>query len=580
VSQDTLALAAVRDELESLLVGGRVQRVIRPTELSIGLEIYAGQRHQVLLSAEAQAPRIALTDERLRRGAETASPLQLLLRKYVRGARLVAIEQPELERVLRWRFAGPEGVVDLVCEVMGRLSNLVLVDADGAILDAAKRIPAHINRYRVILPGAPYVPPPPQAKAHPLHISPDELGAALAQSRGPLERRLVNAVLGLSPLAAREVVYRALGGMAPEEPLADDALARLHGVLQSLMALPQTHAWKPSIGYQVQAGQRTAVAYAPYALTHLDAWEPVASISQAAALSLGTLRPPDPYAQARADLLALIEAQLERQRARLTSLAQAAVAPDELETLQFRGNAILTLAWSIAPGQPSLTATRAQVTGEAGPGADAPVVIPLNPDLSPSENAQAVFREYRKRVAAAEQVPVRMAEVEAEVAYLEQLRTDAELAEDRPALDYVGVALQEAGYIPRQGRRRSAPAGEPLRIVAEDGATILVGRNSRQNDEVTFRLSAPNDLWLHVRGAPGAHVIVRSGGQPVSEETLAQAAGLAAAYSALRREGQVRVDITERRHVKRIPGGRPGMVTYRQERTLLATPVSSDLSED
>ncbi len=572
MSQDALTLAAIRDELETLLAGARVQRVIRPTELSIGLELYTGQRHQVLLSAEAQAPRIALTDERLRRGAETASPLQLLLRKYVRGARLIAIQQPDLERVLRWRFSGPDGVVDLICEIMGRLSNLILVDADGAVLDAAKRIPARINRYRVVLPGAPYVPPPPQAKAHPRSISASELGARLAQGAGPLHRRLVAVLLGVSPLLAQEIAHRALGRHEPAYPLDDELLARLHATVQNLAGLPETHAWQPSIGYQAQEGRRVAVAYAPYALTHLDAWEPTDSISRAAGLALGPLRPPDPYAQARADVQALIAAQLERQRARLASLAQAAVAPEELEQLQFQGNAILALAWRIAPGQEALTVTRAEVTGEAGPDADEAVTIRLDPGLSPSENAQAIFREYRKREAAAEQVPRRIAEVEAEIAYLEQLRLDAELAEDRPALDQVGAALQEAGYVPRQGRWRTPSASQPLRLNAEDGTPLLVGRNSAQNDEVTFRLCAPNDLWLHVRGAPGAHVIVRCGGQPVSEAVLAQAAGLAAHFSALRGEAQVRVDWTERRHVRRIPGARPGMVTYRNEQTLLAAP--------
>lgn len=582
MSQDTLTLAAIRDELERLLVGGRVQRVVRPTELSIGLEIYAGQRHHVLLSAEAQSARVALLGERSRRGVETASPLQLLLRKYVRGARLTAIEQPDLERILRWRFSGPEGVVDLVCEIMGRLSNLVLLDADGAILDAAKRIPARINRYRVILPGVAYEPPPPQDKAHPLAISAAALGRAMALRHGSVHRRLVDAVLGVSPLVAREIVHRALGSAEAPWPLEGDALARLHAELQALMRLPQTHAWQPSVGYQVQQGRRIAIAYAPYLLTHLDAYESIASVAEAASLSLGAMRPPDPYAQARAALASQVQEQLARQRAHLISLQQAAVAPGELEELQFQGNAILAMAWDIAPGQSSLTVTRAQVTGDDGPNADEPVVIPLHPDLSPAENAQRIFRDYRKRVAAAEHIPPRIAQVEAEIAYLEQLLTDVALAEDRPALDQVALALQEAGYTRAQRRPRAArPESGPLRVRAGDGSLILVGRNSRQNDEVTFRQSSPTDLWLHVRGAPGAHVIVRGGAQPVSDEALTWAAGLAAYYSALRHEAQVPVDVTERRHVRRIPDGRPGMVTYRQERTLLVAPISpEDVDEE
>ncbi|MFO7697512.1 MAG: NFACT RNA binding domain-containing protein [Anaerolineae bacterium] len=503
---------------------------------------------------------------------DTASPLQLLLRKHVEGARLVEITQPGLERLLRFTFSGVEGTVDLVCEIMGRLSNVILVSADGVILDVAKRVPARINRYRTVLPGHPYVPPPPQDKLAVAALDAATLSAALESQPGPVFRLLVQAVGGMSPLLAREICYRATGDETAEWPLDEAQLGRLHAVILELLRLPETRAWAPSVGYQIQDGQRVAVAVAPYALTRCDAWDPVASISRAALISLGHARAHDPYAGARADLRALVDDQIQRQQARLAALERASVTPAELADLQLQGEAILAMAWAIVPGQPELAVRRGDVTGEGAPEGDVTLRIPLDPTLSAAENAQAIFRSYRKRQSAGEQVPARIAEATQELAYLAQLESDIALAEDRPALEAARVALQEAGYLPEQRSRGKQPPSGPLQIRTSGGALILVGRNSAQNEAVTFRQSSPQDLWLHAHGVPGAHVLLKTGGAPADERDLQQAAALAAYYSACRDDSLVQVDVTERRHVKRIPGGRPGMVTYRNESTMTVAP--------
>lgn len=579
MNQDALTLAAIRDELAALLTGGRVQRVVRPSELSLGLEVYTGERHQLLLSAEPEGG-IALMAERPRRGVPAVSPLQLLLRKYVEGARLGSITQPTLERILCFGFSGPEGSVDLVCEIMGRLSNLILVSPEGVILECARRVPARINRYRTVLPGQPYVPPPPQDKLAADELDSAALTRALDAQPGPLFRRLVQSVAGISPLLAREIVYRATGDQAAEWPLDDSSGQRLFGVLQEMLRLPGTHAWEPSIGYQVQQGEAVAVALAPYALTHCDRWEPVPSISRGAATPLGKERPMDAYAGARAEVWALVDEQIERQRARLASLERASVSPAELAELQLQGQAILAMAWATAPGQEELICRRGDVTGESGLEGDAKLRIPLDPGLSPEENAQAVFRAYRKRQSAGEQVPERIAETERELAYLEQLQTDVDLAEDRPALESVRVALQEAGYISEDRKRPRSVRSGPLQVRTASGAQILIGRNSAQNEMVTFDLASPHDLWLHARGVPGAHVLLKKAGSEVEEQDLQRAASLAAYYSASREEPQVLVDVTERRHVRRIPGGRSGMVTYRNESTLSVAPCGPQAGDE
>ncbi|MGI6368599.1 MAG: Rqc2 family fibronectin-binding protein [Anaerolineae bacterium] len=574
MNQDALTLAAIRDELAELLVGGRVQRVVRPSELGVGLEIYAGVRHQLLLSAEVDGG-IALSDDRLRRGVDERAPLHLLLTKYVLGARLTAVLQPPLERVLRFCFAGAQGGVDLVCEVMGRLSNLILVDASGTILECARRVPARINRYRTVLPRRPYVPPPAQHKLDPTEIDGATLQAALAGADGPLTRRLVQVLAGVSPLLAREVTFRALGLREADWPLEQADLQRLCVVLQEFSALPATHQWEPTVGLEQRGDEQVAVAVAPYRLTHCDAWRPIASISRGALLPLAAARPFDPYAGARTSLEALLEQHVDRIVARIAALERANVSPQDLEELQLAGQAILARAWDLSAGASELVCSRAEVTGLAEDGGRL-LHVPLDPARSPVENAQAYFARYRKGQAAAEQVPERIAEAREELLFLQQLQCDAALATDRPSLDAVRAALQVAGYSSGERPVKPAASSGPLRLQTRAGHTILVGRNSLENERVTFTQSAPDDLWLHARGVAGAHVVLKTAGVAPDEEELQQAALLAARYSTARHEAWVSVDVTERRHVHRLRGGRPGMVTYRHERVLTVHPAQED----
>jgi len=567
---DAVTLMALRRELDDRCLGGRVQRVLRPNDAAIGLEVYAGQRWQLLLSADPQRPGIYLPEAKLRRGAEKPSPLEQLLRKYVRGARLTAIQQPHLERVLRFQFSGAEGRVDLLCEIMGRLSNLILVDEAGEVMDALRRVPASINRYRTILPHRPYVPPPPQKKRDPLTLSPQQLLSALRDQEGPLFRRLVAAVGAISPPLAREIVFRALGSLdvAPV-PTLDGCRRMVATILDLLAADRQPAGW---LAYRQRSGERRAYDFFPYEPLHQEdrqACEDLFAAINGVQAAVGQI---DPYRQVRQRLHDLVAEQIKKQSARRHSLQQSLVPEDELSRLQASGTAILSMAWAIEPGQPELRVDLEELGIEHRPGVPAAQAIPLDPDRSPSENAQSFFREYRRLQSAGAQVPALIAEAERELAYLAQLDADIDLAEDRAQLDEVEQTLSAAGYLRKRKKNRSL-ASQPLRLRAPDGTLILVGRNSRQNDQVTFRLSSPDDLWLHAHGVPGSHVIIRSGGGALSEETLLIAARLAAYYSRGRGESRLRVDYAPRRHVRPIRKGRPGMVTYTHEETLVVEPT-------
>ena len=552
---DSVTTAAVADELYRTLTGGRVQSIIGVDPLTVGMEIYVRERFYLLLSADPQSARVHLVPDKLRRGVEKPSPLGQLLRKYVEGARLVGVEQPPWERVLYLDFSGPEGETRLIAETMDRRSNLVLT-FEGQIMDCIRRVGPDENRYRVLLPGKPYTPPPPQRKSAPPDATVTALDDAFrAKPDLPAWQVLVEQLAGVSPLLAREVIFRACD--EPEAPAYEMAASQVHVVLGRMVADFLEGRWEPSIA--------PGRAFAAYELRHLGTYERVPGISAAMATYFGAPVGEQAYEAGKDTVRVQLEEALNRAHRKVEAMARQIEEQATLELLRKQGELVLAYASVIAPGQAEL---RAQYDVD-GP----TLTIPLDPTLSALANAQRYFERYEKAKRAAAGLPRLMEAARQEVAYLEQLSADLAMAENWPEIDAVREALQGGGYW--RGPKRRGPSGGkpgPRRIVAADGTVILIGRNAAQNHKLITARSSPEDLWLHARGLPGSHVIVKSGGRVILPEVLQQAAELAAYYSAARGNASVEVDVTERRYVRLIRGGKPGMVTYKNERTLTVMP--------
>ena len=560
---DALTMSAVADELHAHVAGGRVQRIVLIDELTLGLEIYAPpRRRHVVVSAHPQLARIHLMAEKIRRGVETHSPLLLLMRKHVREARVTQIVQESYERILRMSMAHPEhGETTLVVEVMGRHSNVVLLDADEVIVECLKRVGADVNRYRVIQPQQPYIPPPPQDKLDPDAVSELWLRNILEATPGdkPLWRALVGGIRGVSPLLARELAFRGYG----RTDLSVGEIERLSPLLQQfdLLVRQETREpWQPSVARQ----EGEIATFAPYALHHLGDYETVDSTSLAVERYTAAQTSRDPYAAAKRRVQSIIDDALRQSERKRYSLERSLRPATELDKLRRSGEWLLAYAYQIEPGQTSLAV-------EETPG-ETPLKIAIDPTLTPVKNAQKYFDRYSRSKKAAQEVPPLLKELSLSEQYLDQLLTDLKLASNQPEIEDIRLALEEAGYIKTSRKRAKGGRTKPLSLQSVDGLTILVGKNSRQNDEVTFHRATGEDVWFHARGVPGAHVIVRSGGKPIPESTGQQAAQLAAHFSSARGDKQVAVDYTQQRHVRRIKGGGPGMVTYRHEATLHVEP--------
>ncbi|MFC2036517.1 NFACT family protein [Chloroflexota bacterium] len=564
---DALTMACVADELRGTILGGRVQQVLLPDRLSVGLEIYARRRRYYLLaSAHAERGRLLLASEKLRRGVDKETGLLLLLRKVARGAAVSSLMQPAFERVLRLELDHPEwGSSVLVVEVMGRHSNVILVNAGNRVLDAVKRVGPQMSAARQILPGQPYTPPPPQAKLSPSDLTEYRLRQILAdhEPESQVWRALVRGLRGTSPLLAREIAFRAVG--RPRATIAQvECLSPLLDAIREMLAPLDSGHWQPTV---VLEGEQ-AVVYAPYPITHRGEPKPMPSISQAIETCTAAMASLDPYAAAKCPVQTAIVAARARLERRRESLARSLDQAAQADQWRQWGEWILAYAHAIGPGQSELVADI---------GSDDPLCIPLDPVKSPSDNAQTYFARYRKAQRATAGIPARLTEAELALRDLEQLETDLELASSRPEIDQVREALVEGGHLKaKKGKVTKTGRSKPLALTSPDGHAILVGRNSRQNDEVTFRRANGDDWWFHARGVPGAHVIVRSAGKILPPATLQRAAELAAYFSRLRIESDVPVDYTRRRRVRRIPGAAPGLVTCTQEQTIRVVPRGPD----
>ena len=554
---DALTLAAVRSEIEDQALGGRVQRVASPKPGALALEIYGRQaRRYLLVDVDPDTPRIRFAQQWPRAGAQAASPLLLLARKWVRGARLVSIVQPASERILDLTFAlhGPEmpaaAQTRLIVEFIGRQTNLLLVDEDGRIRDALRRVGGGDGRRR-IQPGAAYERPAALEMPELAAVDPGALRRS-GEPDGPAWRALVRGVRAVSPTLAREALARGGYSATASRHEVTDWTPVLQG-LGSILADAARCAWRPTLVPGAGGWQ----AFAPYELTHLD--QPcvaVDSVSEALEQFDAAAAAPAAARDGRVErlerLIASAMTRAERRQAALRVELAGSAAADEL---QAAGEALLAFGRGLAAG-----AREFQHEGRT---------ITLDPRRSVVENAQRYFQQARDRRRAARETPKRIRRTELEVEFLRQAADDLARADSKGVRQAIEVTLAEAGYGRSNAKRRSAPSAARWTL----GAHVLqAGRTAAENHRLTFHESAPDDMWLHARGVPGAHVLLRCPAGAAPDTVIEKAASIAAWLSAARDDALAAVDVTRRRRVRPIRGAGPGQVTYRGERTLRVAP--------
>jgi predicted ribosome quality control (RQC) complex YloA/Tae2 family protein len=570
---DVFTMAAMQDELNATVVGSRVDKVIQPSDLSVALKLYGrGHTHWMLASADATSSRVYLTQQKLAKGFETPSPFIMLLRKYCIGARLDSVCQVHLERVLMLEFASLDGPpVTLVVEIMGNRSNVILKAEDGTILGALKLIGPHQSRIRRIVPHALYELPPPQTRAAAFGDGLPKLDPLEDHDLDELKRRLslageaikikdalIGLLLGCSPAIAGDIASRA--GVSAAAALGDISPEALARATSQQYALIPAHGWKPI----VVARDDRPVDFRAYDEPVIPDSVPAARMSEAIdQVSMGR-ESTDALKSIRERVRRGMSRRKSEIEGRIASLSDGLAASARASQLREAGEMILGYQYSLQPGAAKLEIPELSFTAD------------LDPAEGPVENAERYFKRYRKARDAGKKIPELLAAAKLDLAFIEELEMYVDLAQSTADLTRV-----EAEFAARFGGRKSqkkrqAGTGQPLMVTLPSGEVVIIGRSARQNEEVTFKLAGRSDLWLHVRGMPGSHVILRGASSQANRaesEALEAAASLAAHFSKARTEIQADVDVTRVRDVHRRPGGAPGQVTYRNERTVRVKPL-------
>lgn len=534
------------------MAGGRVSRVEQtgPADVAIALRgpgRHGAGRRILVVSADTQWARCHLAAEV---SPVPAAPFVTMLRGRLERAELRSIVAPAFERLVMLDFDTLEGPGRFVAELVGRHANMLWCQ-DGVIVGAQRLVPS-----RGILPGRAYAPPA-QTRPTPATAGPDDLSAADA---APAWRAILAAVAGIGPPLAHEVCVRA--GIDPHEPIASVAAETLIGVLRDVAARVAERRFAPVI-YHDDAG--APLAYAPFPLAvYRGLSETSSSMSEAVDAVTARAAQAAGFDQRRAGLASTIAQAIARNQRALDAVAGDLAVAGGADRHRQYGELLLAYLQRVTPGS----------DGVEVPGFDGePVRIALDPAKTTVENAQAYFKRYARAQGALKRLPGRRTALEGESTYLKGLATAIEQAENEDDLVELEHDLVAARLRRPRGPTKRPPAVAARRVFrTTEGGQIMVGRSARENDYLTFDEARPDDLWLHARGIPGAHVILKPARAPASDEDIEAAAGVAAYYSAGRGSGKVPVDVTQRRFVRRVRGGRPGQVHYTDERTLLVAP--------
>ncbi len=559
---DAVCLSALRQELQQALTGARVDKIFMPGREEVHLSLRAPSGYtRLLLSSGNNHPRVHLTAV-TRENPATPPMFCMLLRKHLSGARLLDIEQPPLERVLRFHFDTTDELGDvcqktLVCEIMGRHSNIVLCGSDGRIIDCLRRVDAEMSERRQVLPGLFYHWPPTQDKRNPLETDEEEWRAHVAAVPADVnwEDWLLTNFSGIPPLVCRELAVRA------ESPSSSDFLAQV--LLWRRQVLAQS--FSPWILFD--GDKPVDFCYMPiaqygdrYRLEQADSFSEMLDSFYAARDLRDQLRV---RTQDMSRLLATLRDRVGR---KLAIQQREWEQTQNRERLRECGDLLMANLHLIGKGVSAVTVFDFYHNEE--------VEIRTNPMLTPQQNAGRFYKEYQKAKTAEQTLSQQMAQGQTEIQYLESVMEALKRVGGTQDIEEIRMELAQGGYL-RQPKGKKAvkhKMAQPMRFVSSTGVPFMAGRNNRQNDQLTMKMAARGDLWLHTQKIPGSHVVISCNGGTPDDTTLEEAAQVAATLSQASTAPKVPVDYTRIANVKKPPGAKPGMVIYDHFKTVLAKP--------
>ena len=562
---DAFFMTAVLEEIRKKALGGRVEKIHQPSRDTVILHLRCeGGREKLLIAANPAAPRLHLTS------ANPENPDQppmfcMLLRKHLSGGRLAGVTQLPMERMAKFTFDCIDEMGDpvqksLVAELMGRTCNVYLLDQTGRILDCLRRIGLDESAKRAALPGLNYVLPEKVEKDDPAGQI-DYVNLLTRPGADILADRLMDNLGGLSPLVCREAALYAAGDTDARVGDLD-----ISGVAEKLELFFAEHLQHPAPYYYMVGDMPKQFAFCPIRQYGgcLEA-ESFASLLD----SYYTVRDKkDAMRQKSQAVRKTLTNLCQRIRRKLAVQEKELTATFDRERLRQLGDIVTANIHRITKGQRVLEAEDFYDENMKI------VEIPLSEVLSPQQNAAKFYKDYTRMKNAEKELTRQMELAETELAYLESVVEALNRAETEGELEEIRQELQSGGYIRGDtGKKRMKQAkSAPMRFESTDGYPIYVGRNNRQNEELTFKLARKDDIWLHAQKRHGSHVIISCGGTTPPDDTVTQAAQLAAYYAESAGGQNIPVEVTPVKQVKKTPGGKLGMVIYHTYRTVIVNP--------
>ncbi len=561
MSYDGLFTHAIVEELRETILGGRISKIHQPFSNEIILRIRANRKnYHLLLSAHSQYARVQLTNMSYE-NPQQAPQFCMVLRKYIESSIVVDIQQVENDRIIEFTLTGRDELGDeqhyhLIVEIMGRHSNILLVNkTENKLYEAVKHVPPSLNSYRTLLPGAEYRPAPAQDSVNPFSYNEE----VVIQGESLKERisNIQSTFQGFGRDSAKELLYRIENeeDSSPTTVFKDFIGIYAANKIQPTLTENKQHAYFTALDYDTTEGEK---AHFPTLGDLLDEY-------------YENKAERDRVNQQSNDLSQLLKNELKKNENKLRKLYDEYKATDDAENLRIKGEVLTAYLHTVEHGMKEVELENFYDDSSL-------IHIELDPQKSPAQNAQWYFNRYQKmknrKQHLEEQIPLTKQETE----YLDSLLAQLEIASSQDIED-IRDELREQGYLKKQRRnvKKKKNVSKPEKYVSTDGDVIYVGKNNKQNDELTMRTANKTDWWLHTKDIPGSHVVIRNDNP--SDQTIEEAAILAAYNSKYRMSSSVPVDYTQIKHVNKPNGAKPGYVIYENQNTVFVTPDKNIIRE-
>lgn len=574
---DGITIANIVSELNHTITGGKINKIAQPENDELIITIKNNkQQYRLFISASASLPLIYLTESN-KPSPLTAPNFCMLLRKHIGNGRIISVTQPGLERIIRFKIEHLNELGDLctkylIVEIMGKHSNIIFANEEDQIIDSIKHVSAHMSSVREVLPGRPYFIPATQVKANPFELTEEILCSRIFTKPLTVSKALYTSVTGISPLIAEEVCYRAgIDGGIPTDGLS--SLEKLHLAHTFLRIIEdvKNEDFQPNIVYK----GREPLEFSSLALTQYADLQvmPFASVSEVLETYYAEKNIVTKMRQKSVDLRKIVQTSLERNVKKYQLQQKQMKDTEKKDKYRIWGELINTYGYGLEPGTKSFEALN-YYTNEN-------VTIPLDPTLSPQENAKKYFDKYSKLKRTVDALETLLAETDSEIQHLESIQASLDIAASEEDLVQIKEELMEYGYIRRKytGGKKVKITSRPFHYISSDGYHIYVGKNNFQNEELSFKFASGGDWWFHAKGQPGSHVIVKTNGEELPDRTFEEAGRLAAYYSKGKKAPKVEIDYTLKKNLRKPNGAKPGFVVYYTNYSLLIEPDISGIRQ-